>query len=90
MKGLNSRAFWKISLLVDFGHIMEMSLNFIPLHQDFVFDSSNVSLVLLDRKYAIIMHCYDFIVKIVTSNFEGLFQLFLKRDEPKIISNDRK
>ena len=69
---------------------MEMSLNFIPLHPDFVCGSNNVSLVLLDRKYAIIMLCYDFIVKIETPNLEGLFWPFLKRDEPKIISNDRK
>ena len=90
MKGLNFRAFWKISLLADFGHLMEMSLNFIPLHPDFVFSSSYVRLVLLDSKFAIIMLCYDFIVKIVTPNLEGLFRPFLKRDEPKIISNDRK
>ena len=69
---------------------MEMSLNFIPLHPDFVFGTSNVSLVLSDSKFAIIMLCYDFIVKIVTLNLEGLFRPFLKRDEAEIISNDRK
>ena len=90
MKGLNSRAFWKISLLADFGHFMEMYLNCIPLHPDFVFGSSHVRLVLLDSKFAIIMICYVFIAKIVTSNLEGLFRPFLKRDEPKIISNERK
>ena len=57
---------------------------------DFMFDSSIVSLVLLDSKFAVIMLCYDFIVINVTPNLEGLLRLFLKRDEPKIISNDRK
>ena len=74
---------------MEFGHFIEMSLNFIPLHADFGFGSSNVGLALLDRKYTIIMICYDLIVKIVTPNLEGLFRPFLKRDEPKIIWNDR-
>ena len=35
------------------------------------------------------MLCYDFIVKKLPLNSEGLFRPSLKRDEPKIISNGR-
>ena len=80
MKGLNSRAFWKISLLADFGHFMEMSLNFIPLHLGFGFCSTNAILVLLDSKFAIIMLCYDFIVKNVQSSSELKITIILRQN----------
>ena len=90
MKGLSSRAFLKIPLLADFDYFMEIPLNFIPLPQDLIFDSNNISLVLFYIKIVIIMPCYDSIVKFERASLEGLFWPFLKRDEPKIDSNDDK
>ena len=48
IKGLRSRALLKISLLADFCHFLQMSLNFIPLQPNFALGFNIVSLVLTD------------------------------------------
>lgn len=64
VKGLSSRAFFKISLLADFQHFLKMSLKFILLMSDFKFNLNDVIKVLMNVKIYVIMPHYDFIVKL--------------------------
>ena len=72
MKGLNSREFLKISLLADF----RVSLNFILLQPNVVFSSNIHSVGLLYWKITVIMPCYDFVIKLVNLDFQGMFRSF--------------
>ena len=82
IKGLCSRALLKISLLADFRHFLQKSLNFIFLQPNLAFGFNIVSLVLTDQKIIIIMTYYDFIVNFENLDFMALFWPSKKRDEP--------
>ena len=59
-----------------------MSLNFIPLQSNLLYDLFSVILVRLDVKKTIIMPFYDFIVKLKNLGFGAISGPSWKRDEP--------